>query len=407
MASEVVFVESNLTGYNAIALSLARERGYRTHFVARTRQDYEGMSPDVLGLADRVSVVDTYDTGKLLWLVSQRQVRGMVAVDDYRLIPTACVARELGLPHADVSGLVNTHFKDRARALTNEVGDPVRGVVVSREDAGDRSPLGYPCVVKPIDDSGSTGVRVCHGDEDYRDALARAAAVQVNLRGYTCAPSLLVEEWVPGVEYTAECLWDTERHRWQLVGYTKKLLGPPPFPIETGAVFPYFFPEELDSAIERTVYGWLAATGHRYGSAHVEFKVDGDRVRLIEINPRLGGDQIRDLIKISSGFDTIDAYLRLYLGERVAVRRAPSAGRVATILFKLPEAPGLYQCQEPDSADFPGYVRSSFSKTPVEIRSLRDNDDRLGYVITLGADVEESEARARRYVDAVRAERLS
>ncbi|WP_176947128.1 ATP-grasp domain-containing protein [Lentzea fradiae] len=405
MNGEVLFVESNLTGYNAIALSLAAEQGLRTHFVARDPREYVGMKPDVLSLADSVSVVDTYDVGKLLSFAQQRSVIGMVAVDDYRLIPTAVTAQQLGLPHADVNGLVQTHFKDRARVLTKGIGRTVEHAVFSPDqDEVTSSPIGYPCVVKPVDDSGSTGVRLCHDDRDFAEAVERAREVRRNLRDYLCSPHLLVEEYVPGVEYTAECMWDTVRGRWQLIGYTKKLLGPPPFPVETGAVFPYFFEPEFDRVVEETVYAWLAATGHRHGSAHVEFKVDGDSVALIEINPRLGGDQIRDLIRLTSGVDPIDLYMGLYLGRDVRVERAPRTGRYATSFYKLPARLGRVVSVRAPEGDYEGVVRSNLTTQPMDVTGVRDNDDRLGYVITTADDFDRSIRLAELFMDDVAVE---
>ena len=399
----VIFVESNLTGYNAHALELAKARGLSTNLAVRDPEEYLGMRPDILALADRVDVVDTFDLGKLLHHATRVGARALVAVDDYRLVPTAAAAAALGLPHADVTGLVNAHFKDRARQLCAGIGRPVDHVVIDRDTRFRTSPLGYPCVVKPLDDSGSTGVTVCHDDRDFVAALARAREVRRNLRGYECTGGLLVEEFVRGTEYTAECMWDNTRHRWQLLGYTRKLLGPPPAPVETGAMFPHRFESDLDRRVEETVYAWLDAIGHRNGAAHVEFKIDGDDVFLIEINPRLGGDQIRDLIRLAGGKDPIEMYLGLALGMPVEVSRVTSPECVATSFYKLPPRPGLITSVRPPSELASGIVRHSLVES-MNISGIRDNDDRLGYVISTAPDPGKSLALAEEFMDQVQVE---
>lgn len=400
----VVFVESNLTGYNALAVELAKARGLPTALAARNPDEYLGMKPDLLSLVDRVDLVDTYDVGKLTHYAASVEARALVAVDDYRLVPTAAAASALGLPHADVQGLVNTHFKDRARALCAGIGRAVEFTVIERETNLRSSPLGYPCVVKPLDDSGSTGVSVCQNDSDFAEALARVRQVRRNLRDYECTEGLLVEEYVPGTEYTAECMWDSVRGRWQLLGYTRKLLAPPPAPVETGAVYPYFFDETLDKAIESTVYAWLAAVGHRHGSAHVEFKVDGKNIALIEINPRLGGDQIRDLIRLAGNADPIEMYLDLALGKDVRVERTAPRQIFATSLYKLPPKPGkIMAVRAPERID-KNVIRHSLMSSPAEFDGIRDNDDRLGYVITRGASAEEAVCTAEEFMSQVEVE---
>ncbi len=400
----MLFVESNLTGYNAWAVQIAAERGIPTQFIARDPDEYVGMTPDVLSIADTVARVDTYDVGKLIHHAAKSGARAMLAVDDYRLVPTAIAAQALGLPHADVLGLVNAHFKDRTRRLTDGIGPHVRHVVLDRSRTPDTSPLGYPCVLKPLDDSGSTGVTICHDDREFRAALVRVADVRRNHRDYVCSEGLLVEEYVEGEEFTAECMWDGLRDCWQLIGYTKKLLAPQPSTVETGAVFPYFFESALDRHIEGLVYRWLAAIGHRWGSAHVEFKVAADTATLIEVNPRLGGDQIRDLIRLTSGVDTIELYLDLAMGDPQPVGRVDVRNRAATSLFKLPERTGRILSVDPPERPPPGVVRHRLAKGPITIDGLRDNDDRLGYVITEGDSVTDSRRRADDFMAEVRVE---
>lgn len=403
----VVFVESNLTGYNAYAVEIARGRGLPTNLAVREPSEYHGMRPDILAGADSVDVVDTFDVGKLTHHAARVGARALVAVDDYRLAPTAAAAAALGLPHADVAGLVNTHFKDRARALCDGIGSRVGFEIIDRETSFRRSPLGYPCVVKPLDDSGSTGVTVCADDQDFGTALARAQEVRTNLRGYECSGSLLVEEYVAGEEFTAECIWDNVRERWQLLGYTRKLLGPPPSPVETGAMFPHWFTPALDARIEATVYDWLAAVGHRHGSAHVEFKVRGDDIHLIEINPRLGGDQIRDLIRLTGGVDPIEMYLDLALGNAVEISRVPDTGTVATSFYKLPPRVGRIVSVTAPRDYSGGIVRHSLSNEEMNVSGVRDNDDRLGYVISVADSPETSLAQAEEFMDGVDVEYAS
>lgn len=399
---QMYFVESNLTGYGAIVLQLAKERGLQTHFVARDPCEYTKLEPNPIELADTLSVVDTYDVPKLLHFFADKKPLGVIAFDDYRLIPTAIVGSQLGLPHTDVGGLVNTHFKDRTRACTRGIGGSVQAVTVALDEPGQPCPLDYPCVVKPIDDSGSTGVRICHSDEDYREALDRIRTRPVNARSYRVAPIALVEEFIDGEEFTAEVMWDTDHGRWRLIGFTKKLMAEPPFRVELGAMFPYSFGPEIDALVEQTVYDWVAATGHRRGAAHVEFKVPDGVPTLMEINPRLGGDQIRELMLRTRGVDSIDLYLRLQLGERATLGPRQIDRGYATILYLTPPRPGVIERVEPPDRPHAGVVRSALLKSRFEARDVTDNDDRLGYVITQADDFDLSYRQAQEFMSHAR-----
>jgi len=407
MHNEVFFLESNLTGYGAIGLQLAQLQGYRTHFLTRRPDEYESLKPNPVLLAHQVSIVDTYDMAKLLHFFADKQPLAVVAFDDYRLLQASLISEHLGLPHANVDGLINVRFKDRARMLTQGLGFPIAYDRRPLGESGPTSSLGYPCVVKPIDDSGSTGVRICYNDEDYRAAFAHIRGRLTNLRGYRIAELVLVEEFVDGPEYTAEVMWNSLRGQWQLLGYTKKLMAAPPYRVEQGAIFPYSFGDELDGHIERVVYSWLEAVGHRYGAAHVEFKVVDGKPALMEINPRLGGDQIRDLMLHTRGFDSINLYLHLYVQPGEDILPGPANGGIATSFYMLPPRTGQIRRVIPPAEPMPGILRSHFSRGPLTMTGITDNDDRLGYVIAHANNLDLSLAYAESFVQQVAVEYVS
>ncbi|MDX3434230.1 ATP-grasp domain-containing protein [Streptomyces sp. ME01-18a] len=396
------FIESNMSDYGTEGMRLTKEKGYHAHFVARDPSEYEKFSPNPVSIADAHSVVDTYDLVKLMHFFTDHVPDAVIAFDDYRLVQAAVIAERLGLPHAPVDGLLNCHFKDRSRNLTKGIGRSVAAARVPLDEPADRSPLGYPCVVKPVDDSGSTGVRVCLSDVEYRAALCTIAAHPVNLRGYRCARYALVEEFIEGPEFTAELIWDDRTDGWRFLGFTKKLMAELPFRVELGAMFPYHFGSaEEDAGIARVVVDWLTAVGHRWGAAHVEFKLVDGVPALIEINPRLGGDQIRELMRLTIGHDAIDLYTRLYLGLPPGESAGGARGGYATSLYLTPRRTGLITSVTPPSGLPAGIVRSTFASEPVQINGVVDNGDRLGHAIAWADGFDSSLGIAEEYLSRV------
>lgn len=400
--STAVFIESNMTGYGPEGMRLTREHGFAVHFVTRDAAEYTKLNPNPIVFANTVSEVDTYDLVKLMYFFSHARADAILAFDDYRLIQAAIIGQRLGLPHADPDGLLNCHFKDRTRTLADGIGHHIEAVRVSLGEAGDRAPLPYPCVVKPVDDSGSTDVRICKNDEDYRQAIATMLEHPVNLRGYRRAAFALVEEFVEGPEFTAEMIWDESIGEWRLLGFTKKLMAEPPFRVELGAMFPYSFGDTpTDAAVAGIVRRWLAAVGHRFGAAHVEFKMVNGIPALIEINPRLGGDQIRELIRMTIGEDPIDLYTRLYLGLPPSSPDQSARGGYATSFYLTPKRNGLVTSVTPPTTTPPAIMRSQFIEHEFQVNGVRDNDDRLGYVLSWAKTFDGSYTAASDYLDAV------
>jgi biotin carboxylase len=197
-------------------------------------------------------------------------------------------------------------------------------------------------------------------------------------------------------------MWDNQADRWRLIGFTKKLMAEPPYRVELGAMFPYLFGGGIDQQVEEAVYGWLAAVEHRHGAAHVEFKLRDGIPTLIEINPRLGGDQIRELMMRTYGFDAIAAYLDLHLGKPTPRPSAVPDGGYATSYYLTPPRPGLIErVLPPPDSEHPGIVRSALTSKPFQAGGVRDNDDRLGYVISHAPTFEDSLKQAEQYMSAV------
>ena len=140
---------------------------------------------------------------------------------------------------------------------------------------------GYPCVVKPVGRSGSQGVIRADDAEAAHAATVRVLAI--------AGAPLLVEEYLPGVEVAVEGLLRAgELHVLAVFDKPDPLVGP--YFEETL----YVTPSRLDAATLARVGDITAracaAIGLVEGPVHAELRIDGDRVRVIEVAARsIGG----------------------------------------------------------------------------------------------------------------------
>ncbi|NEE16209.1 argininosuccinate lyase, partial [Streptomyces sp. SID7499] len=65
---------------------------------------------------------------------------------------------------------------------------------------------------------------------------------------------------------------------------------------EEAAAFPVALPEEERAGIKAWVGRVLAAAGHARGFAHVEFVLTADGPELVEINRRIGGALVGEVL---------------------------------------------------------------------------------------------------------------
>lgn len=403
---EVVFIESNRRGAGAHAMRLARKWDYQIRFLTRY-PDYYGEGLDSpTQIADLVCVTDTFDTTRILYSIDHEKTCAILAFNDYHVVPAALAAQALDLPHASVAGLINARFKDRTRqSLSNCPGNLLFKVIdLEHQELESLSWHKFPCIVKPVDDSGSHDVYVCEDLSSLIKAISIIKKRTINARGYVLTRKCLIEEYVEGSEFSAELFWDTIQQDWYLLGFTSKTVTQPPVTFELGHIFPHTFNPELASYLESCIRQWLNQIKLRGLAAHVEFRLNKDNEPVcIEINPRLGGDKIDTLLNLSLAVDPVAWYLKLHLGEQIDLPSSPlESRRVAGIRFILPKYQKCVTKLTLNTENTVDIQELDITKTlPKNVIGDGRMTDRLGYIITTGNDAQETSDKLNQAIEKV------
>jgi biotin carboxylase len=167
--------------------------------------------------------------------------------------------------------------------------------------------IAFPCIVKPCTASGKIGVSLCCNASEFVKALDYAALKSTHI---------LVEQFIQGVEVSVETISHAGKH--YVVQITdKENTGAPHF-VEIAQHEPSQLKNSVKQQIKEVVKGILNAVEYDEAVAHIEMKIDGDDIYLIEINPRGGGSCISTtLIELSTGYDYLSAMIDLALGKFV------------------------------------------------------------------------------------------
>jgi biotin carboxylase len=403
----VLVLETNSAGTGTKALRLAKDLGLRTHFVCRSPAEYAGHPVRPTDVADEVDVVDTYDVAKLLRLVDGRtDYVAVLTFDELRVVQAALVGHHLGLQHnPSPAAMVRTRFKDRMRQALATTRWAIRHEVVPL--TATTSPIGYPCVVKPVDEAGSFGVTVCHDDVDFARAMAvlRAATGKPTWRGNTPLETGLVEELLPGDEFSAELVWSTAGNDWHLIGCAAKELSDR-CTAEIGHIFPHRFPPGVGEYVDAELRDCLRHLGLRDTVVHVEFRLSGSRFSLIEINPRPAGQRFNELVALTTGVSLVELHLAAHMGVADDLIRRMRPGGYAGLRFLLAERPGtvrrLHVAPAPDALG--DEVELLTVATPREIGVDMNNASRLGSVLARGETPAELTRILERHIARIRPE---
>jgi carnosine synthase len=267
---------------------------------------------------------------------------------------SVCVAARaavaLGLPGNPPEAVDAARSKVRTRELSARLGLPtpkaqrVRSLDELFAAAAD---IGFPAVVKPEFGAGAVG---CVRIDDFESLpgvyqLVRAVVTTEHDAMFRLGSDLLLEQYLDGVEFDVdlvlqdgECVFSSVSQNWPT--------AEPSFQ-ETGLHLP---PDHNKKAVRGLVdlsVQTVQAFGFRCGVLHVEGKCTSHGPRVIEVNARMGGTRIHQMVEAVWGVDLIEAQLRSCLGlpqmlkpsrkPRCAVVNAivhaPATGRLADLPF--------------------------------------------------------------------------
>ncbi|MBO4205255.1 ATP-grasp domain-containing protein [Micromonospora echinofusca] len=346
IADVVVVVEAQHSTSGLRPVTVAADLGHDVVFLTDTPDRYVDLPTFAAVTAAagvEVAVGATGDTEGLLATVGSvtrgRRLRGIYTNCDYNLPVVAAAARKLGLPGLDPDAALRARDKLVSRQVFAAAGVPCPRFVHAVTAADARAAvadLGLPCVVKPMTESASTGVRLCHTVEDVLAHHGTISAVRYDARGQRRPPGALVEEYCLGYEVSVETV--TVDGAVTVLGVTDKLLGPHPYFAELGDTFPSLLPEPVVAALAETATAALRAVGHDFGAAHTEVKMTADGPRVIEVNARLGGAEIATEIEAALGVPVLREVVRMHLGEQPQL--TPTRRRGAATRYLMPPAAG-------------------------------------------------------------------
>lgn len=385
----VALLESNTTGTGRLFARAAAQLGHEPVLLCADPARYPYAAEDGI----RTEVLDTSDVDAVLAACRAfGDTVGVTSSSEYFIAAAASVAAALGLPGPDVDAIVRCRDKETQRELLASTHVPVpRFAAASSVDDAVKAAddLGLPVVLKPVAGSGSVGVRLCEDEADVRAHAGALLADTVNERGLPVPARLLVEELAVGPECSAEVFSG------RVVGVVRKHLGLPPSFVEVGHDFPAPFAAAELAAVESCARDAVEALGLRFGPAHVELRLTASGPVIIEVNPRLAGGNIPELVRHACGVDLVTETVRAVTGGLPHLDH--TRRRHTAIRFLLPPRSGTLENVQgmEDAAAMEGVVEVRVTKAPGDDVALRgDFRDRIGHVLACADDADAAQHAA-------------
>lgn len=268
--------------------------------------------------ADEYHNVSTTDKEAVLALAKQLKIDGIVCYASDPAAPTAAyVAEQLGLPTSPYKSVEILANKDKFRQFLTENGFLVpkaKGYAYAEKETCLReaeSLFRFPVMVKPVDSSGSKGVKCIRDISDLSKAIDDAM-------NYSRIKRFILEEYV-------------EKFGYQIAGdgfsVDGKLVfrcfanehfdasGINPY-VPVGESWPYNMPNAVHEKLHNEIQRAISLLGMKTQAYNFDARIDADQnVYLMEIGPRNGGNLIAQVTQYATGVDMVEYTIKAALGE--------------------------------------------------------------------------------------------
>lgn len=261
--------------------------------------------------ADKFFHVDIFDVEAIKDIAVKEKVDFLITVcADQVLLVVAQVSEMLGLPcYIDYETCQDVSDKIRMKRIFKQSSIPSTDYVET--DHFDMDVIGqlkYPLVVKPVDSYSSKGVRKAENLDELK--LYYEEAHQIGRSG-----RVIVEEFFSGEEISVDAFVVNGKAQLLNVTNSEKVKDKDRFVIFRGR-----YPAKVSEAVMRQIEDTCQKIADGFGLVNAPLLVqllhDGDKVSVLEICARTGGNMKYLLIKYSSGVDVIGATLDITLGQK-------------------------------------------------------------------------------------------
>ena len=284
--------------------------------------DYYPSSP-AKKLADEAWDISTAEIELLSRRCKEAGVNGVFAAfDDFNVGKAAQLSEALGLPfYATSAQTVETMDKSRFKANCMEFGVPTTPLVDI--EGKDPKSLPYPIIVKPVDGSGSRGIKVCYGPDDLAEALEKATTTSKSNH-------YLVEKYLVGDEVgTNYFLQDGTISVSAMHDRYLQVKSISEVKLPLAYVYPSKYTHGYLANEDHLVADMFRGLGMRNGSLFLQGCVDGNGVvYYYEMGYRLNGAKQYQIIEGECGFNPMHCLINYSLtgemaDEDVASRATP------------------------------------------------------------------------------------
>lgn len=361
--------------YQLPLIKKAKELGCFT-IVVSIPGNYPGFS-----VADKVYYLDTRDKDACLKIACEENIQAVCTTGtDVAIQTLGYIVDMLGLkgPSFDACRVAsNKWLMKEAFAKGNVRAAKFQKVFCLDECLNAVLKIGFPCVLKVVDSSGSRGICVVKEENNL------AVAYQ-SIKRYSQLDYVLVEEYLDGTDFGAQAVVYNGEVLCVIPHTTDVFIGDAKVPI--GHTIPYFDEPnpELEKQISVEMKKAIASLGIDNAVVNADLMLVNDQPYIIEMGARCGATGLPEIDGLSYGLDFYKLILKIALGKLEAneVKKSKLVCAASSRLIVSSKSGILGNYNTPHHPRLKTFDMDYLEGE--EIPAFRIGPDRLGSIVVLG-----------------------
>ena len=256
-------------------------------------------------IADEAVDISVIDVDAVASYVKDNSIDGVIVGFNDMLLPYyADICEKCGLPCYGTKEQFETLIaKDKYKALCRQFNIPT----IPEYDIHDDN-IQYPVLVKPVDNSGSRGITICHNRQELEKAIEYG-------RKASKSGKVIIERYMEGREVTV--FWTFQNGNYYLSAlanrHVKRNQGDDVIPLPVGYTFPSVFLPKYREEVEENCKRMFRHLGLKDGMMFMQCKVEDGRCYVYDLGYRLTGSLEYKILERVCGYNPLEMMIRFAL----------------------------------------------------------------------------------------------
>lgn len=277
-------------------------------------------------IADEAVDISVTDVDAVVSYVKNNSIDGVIVGFNDMLLPYyAEICEKCGLPCYGTKEQFETLIaKDRYKALCRQFNVPT----IPEYDI-DEENIQYPVLVKPVDNSGSRGITICHNRQELEKAVEYG-------QKSSKIGKVIIERYMDGREVTVFWTFQDGNHYLSALAnrHVKHNQGDDVIPLPVGYTFPSVFLPKYREEVEENCKRMFRHLGLKDGMMFMQCKVEDGRCYVYDLGYRLTGSLEYKILERVCGYNPLEMMIHFALTgkmgeESIADRAVPEFKRRA------------------------------------------------------------------------------